>query len=172
MGVAAQFEVQVPLFRVFRSDLRHVVAYQQEGVFREVTGIEPDPDIEVIAVEECLLEACFVVFQRVEFLLGGHDFRAARVDVLYVIERHVVIVSFHFVIQQVEIYDDALVFLGLIAAYAAFVARVHRLAIVENDIEIVIFERLYRSESRKPGVVPVRIVAGGENGRSHGHEKK
>ena len=68
--------------------------------------------------------------------------------------------------------DDALVFLGLIAAYAAFFARVHRLAIVENDIEIVIFERLYRSESRKPGVVPVRIVAGGENGRSHGHEKK
>ena len=53
--------------------------------------------------------------------MGGHDFRAARVDVLYVIERHVVIVSFHFVIQQVEIYDDALVFLGLIAAYAAFV---------------------------------------------------
>ena len=34
-------QVQVPLFRVFRSDLRHVVAYQQEGVFREVTGIEP-----------------------------------------------------------------------------------------------------------------------------------
>ena len=102
-------------------------------MFREVTGIEPDPDIEVVVVEACILEAGFVVFQRVEFLLGGHDFRAAQVDVLYVIERHVVIVSFHFVIQQVEIDDDALAFLGLIAAYAAFVARVHRLAIVEND---------------------------------------
>ena len=134
--------------------------------------IEPDPDIEVIAVEECILKAGFVVFQRVEFLLGGHDFGVARVDVLYVIERHVVIVSFHFVIQQVEIDDDALVFLGFIAAYAAFVARVHRLPVVEYEIEIVIFERLNRSESRKSGVVPVGIVAGGENGRGHGHEKK
>ena len=134
--------------------------------------MNPTPTVRKLLLRRAPHETGVIVLQLVEFFLGGHDFRAARVDVLYVIERHVVIVSFHFVIQQVEIDDDALAFLGLVAADAAFVARVHRLAVVENDIEIVIFERLYRSESRKPGVVPVRIVAGGENGRSHGHEKK
>ena len=131
-------------------------------MLREIRSVEADSHVEPVAVHAAAEIAGLCVGQFLHLFLRGHDSGLSRVGGPRVVKRDVVIVPFDSRFQQVEEDDDALVVFGLVAGYARFVARIDGFIVVQHEVVIVAVERLCRGECPAARVIPVRVVAGGE----------